>query len=283
MGVYQEIKQKVLRESRRFGKDDMRTVIDNVIVGQSFFRKTGIVNPLEDMYLYLVILNDEHYGFAYNNGGWPDGFNHLGIVNRDVRDVLSDMQTPLYGALEVALLDALADLTVPGSPLDWSYSSFVASGTYTEKANTRARLVTELLPVGSSCLLIGAVSEIAEHMSQRSVIGRITDLGVGRADLVMSGYDVDIGNDKTLQYFGECEYVIVTGSCLSTQTLDGLMDLSSRNGNKLIFYMETGAALAPLLIRNGVMRVVAERFPFYDMPGDTTMKVYDADVSSALT
>jgi uncharacterized protein (DUF4213/DUF364 family) len=72
----------------------------------------------------------------------------------------------------------------------------------------------------------------------------VSDLaGAGQ---VRSGVEVLDGIDSS-RIFEQCPLVLITGSTLVNGTIDGLMELARRHGNRVVFFGTTIAAAAYLL------------------------------------
>jgi hypothetical protein len=80
-------------------------IVDNVLSGQSFFRKTGYDRVLDDMHYCMTILGDGDAGFSYHNT--PILQDILTIVNKYAPDVVGQVQ---HLPLKVSLIDAIASV-----------------------------------------------------------------------------------------------------------------------------------------------------------------------------
>jgi hypothetical protein len=276
--MVQSLLEKTLNKSFELLRErvsDNDLLIDNIIIGTSFYRLTNYSTTLGDMSFYLAIIGQGDSGFAYFN---PEANTHppsetLNYVNKNVLDILSqDLPHPL----RVALSDAVIGVYNRSEGLQPN-NTFKAEGSYAYKAAVRANLLTEDIQPGENVLLVGAVSEIAKEVLTKKGNLKITDLSKEKAKSHLYGVPIELTNGNTLKRMDEADTAIITGATFSSKTVDGIIDMGIKFNTKMIFYLETANNLGPHLIDVGVSKVVAEKFPFYDMPGTTFMEVYKHD------
>ena len=149
---------KVLPE--RIPQDDL--LIDNIIMGASFFRKTNYLGVLGDMNFYLVIIGQGDSGFAYFNPSCdpPTSEELSDYVNKNVLETAKQAKhLPLRTALSDAAI-GMYNRSVNLRPNE----ILKADGSYASKAAVRAGLLTSDIQSGENVLLVGAVSEIAREV-----------------------------------------------------------------------------------------------------------------------
>jgi hypothetical protein len=248
-------------------------LIDNVIKGISYFRKSNYSEVLGDMCFYLAIVGQGEAGFAYFNPS-PKTLNQddlQRIVNKNVfTQAFETNDLPL----KTALIDAITGLYNKSQGLRPN-KVIKAEGSYQSKAAIRARLLTEGIKPAEKVLLVGAVSEIAREVLARQADLRITDLSKDRENTHLHGIPIELTNGKTMERMDEANTAIITGATFSSGTVDGILEYGRELGTKMIFYLETANNFGPQLIDAGAHLVVAEKFPFYDLPGSTFMEVHE--------
>lgn len=136
--------------------------LDNVLSGQTYYRKSSFEEPLSDLSFYLTILDSGSSGFAYHHSAPAQGDNVKRLIDRNAIEVLTS-EDSLEFPLRVSLLDAIygecnrLQGRVP-------YRTYTQDGSYQEKADFRSNLVTEGLLPGSRVLLVGLVTEFVRDM-----------------------------------------------------------------------------------------------------------------------
>ena len=154
---------------------------------------------------------------------------------------------------------------------------FICDGNIKEKANIRSRLLTQHISTGQKVLLIGAVSEIARDVLKSTKNLSITECGQDSRGTGMYDIPIEIGADATLKRLGKSDIAIITGATMTSNTIDDILDIGVKHNVDMRFYLETGSGFSRALLRKGAKLVLAESFPFYDMPGTTKMNLYYDD------
>lgn len=247
--------------------------IDNILSGQTYYRKLALPNPLSDLSFYLTILDGGQLGFSYYNGQPKQGKSILKLVNKNALEVLEsneDMDLPL----RVSLLDAVYGAINQRSGII-PHKIKVINDSYSKKADFRSSLVTEQLEKNTNVLLVGLVPQFVRDMKARDIQVSVSDMSPELEGTTVYGIPIiNSGNAFTLDKLKTCDAAIVTGASIATDTIDSIFEIASASNTKLHFYLETGSNFAPELIRRGAVSVVAEKFPFYDFPGEARFEVY---------
>ena len=71
----------------------------------------------------------------------------------------------------------------------------------------------------------------------------------------------------------KADLAIITGMAITTETMDGLLELCGKNSVKTIIFAETGANLAGYYTKNGADVYLSEHFPFYIFNGYSRIDV----------
>lgn len=264
-----------LDSTRKYDCND-RFVIDNILSGRTYYRKSFLNRTLADLSFYLTILGSGSSGFAYHNG-LPVLGDHLSeLINRSALQVLNGPDEIDF-PLRISILDSAYGEYNRIHSIEPT-RVFVRKGTYAETADFRSQLLVDQITSGQNVLLIGLVTQIARDMLARGLKVSISDMSPDLVDTAVYGIPVVTqGNKWTLERLAISDAAIVTGSVFSTNTLDSIFEVAQLNGVDLFFYLETGSNFAPYLIERGAKFVVAEKFPFYDLPGETRFEVHQPD------
>ena len=68
----------------------------------------------------------------------------------------------------------------------------------------------------------------------------------------------------------DADMVIATGMTMSNGSFDRLLTVARERSIPLLVYAQTGSAIAPCFLGNGVAGISAEPFPFSQFSGDPT-------------
>jgi hypothetical protein len=247
--------------------------LDNILCGRSYYRKTQFDIPLADLSYYLCILGSGMAGFAYFNGNPLQGEQVLKLVDQSVIKLIQKVKD---GPLRISLLDAgCAEFNKQrGITPD---KVIAKRGPYELKANFRSKLITDRIKKGKKVALVGLVTEFIRDLLAKQCKVSICDLSPELRNKTV--YDLPIstlGNGQTLKLIAAADYAIVSGATFSSNTIDSILDTAKQHNTDLYFYLETGSNFAPFLIEAGAKFVLAEKFPFYDLPGETLFEIYEA-------
>jgi uncharacterized protein (DUF4213/DUF364 family) len=261
-----ELSNKVLNEN---------LVIDNIILGRSYFRKTNFSKALGDMAFYLVILDQGDSGFAYFNITDKKAMHneHLSYINQSAIKIAREIQDL---PLKTAIIDAITGVYNKTIKIQ-EHKTIKVNGSYANKASVRASLLTEDIVPNEKILLVGAVSEIAREIISKKGNLRISDLSKERENSYLYGIPIEVKNGITIEIMKEVDTAVITGATFSSGTIDKILEAGKKHNTKMIFYLETANNFGPHLITSGAHKVIAEKFPFYDMPGTTIMEIYSND------
>lgn len=250
-----------------------RSVIDNILAGTTYYRKTSLAYPLADLSYYLTILESGASGFSYFHG---DPIGHqtlLSLIDRSPYEILKKERIPL--SLRVSLLDSMYE-NYNRAILKKPTRTYMRNGNYHEKAKFRAKLLTKNIKPKSKVLMIGLVTEFLDELLNKDITVRITDKSPQLKGASVRGIQIIDGErKKTLKALASADYALVTGAVFTTNTIDEILHTAKIHDTKLCFYLETGSNFAPYLLENGAFLVLAEKFPFYDLPGQSTFEIYE--------
>lgn len=188
-----------------------------------------------------------------------------------------DSRTPPLGHLcvEVATLDAAFGSVEPAVP---PKVEMTGTGTSEERGDLRGTLIAnELSRLGiESVVMVGAVGSVLKELSSRGMQVSAVDMDPAVVGKKLGGVQV-MPSTHTAGLLAHSDAALVTGMTLTTETLEGLMDSALRSATKVVMFCQTGSNFAPDLLELGVSVVIAERFPFYMVPGSTDFRVFRQD------
>ena len=245
-------------------------VVDNILAGTSYYRKSSLGLALSDLSFYYCVLDNDTSGFAYFNESPLSEEELIKLINTPILKAISST-TDI--ALRAALIDA-AYSEYKFKPKIRPVKTHTITGGYKKKANFRSKLLTHDL-LGKHVVIVGLVSEFVRDLLANDCRVSVIDLSPElRGEKILGIPIISDGNHKTLDLIKSADYAIISGCTIANDTVDSIIVVAKNNKTHLRFYMETGSNLAPKVKEAGAELVVAETFPFYDMPGTTTFKVY---------
>ncbi|MFJ4468466.1 Rossmann-like domain-containing protein [Streptomyces sp. NPDC089424] len=180
-------------------------------------------------------------------------------VGADVARLLAHPLLPV----RVAALDAALTHHLPHTPERGAEPVRLPAGSSLEKSRARARAVVELLdpPAGSTVLVVGVVNSLLEELRTRGVHCVPCDLKGG-----VTEWGEPVGTDA-LAAAARCDALLVSGMTLGNGTFDPLRSHAQRHGKRLVMFAQTGGAVLPRFLGQGVSAVCAEPYPFFWLDG----------------
>lgn len=240
--------------------------IHKIVVGASYSTMTDQEAVFQNLFPCTVYLPNA-YGFAYAEGFVPDTAIR-NVMNRDVREVLTDTKLPT--PLRVALCDALyAAVSKKGADGQ-------LQGSLSERAQARADLLIADIPESAEVILLGPASEIIEGAVTKGLTIHVTDRSEQKVGKNYYGVTVEAAQSlaQLVTKYPQTTHIIATGMIFISETADEIFKVTNDHNLHLTLYMETGAWLAPELLTLGATKVVAEEFPFYDFAGPIPYRIY---------
>ncbi|MBG0857213.1 hypothetical protein I2W78_36545 [Streptomyces spinoverrucosus] len=180
-------------------------------------------------------------------------------VGADVARLLDHPLPPV----RVAALDAYLMHVTPHTPDHGADAVRLPAGSSLEKSRTRARAVVELLdlPAGATVLVVGVVNSLLEALRSR---------GIGYIPCDLKGGVTEWGEPvvtDALAAADRCDALLVSGMTLGNGTFDPLRRHALRHGKQLVMFAQTGSAVLPRFLGQGVSAVCAEPYPFFWLDG----------------
>lgn len=206
---------------------------------------------------------------AVEPGGLPDAAID-DCVGAEVARLLEHPLLPV----RVAALDAYLMHVTPHTPKNGALPFLLPAGTSLEKSRTRARAVVELvdLPAGATVLVVGVVNSLLEALRSR---------GIGYVACDLKGGVTEWGEEVVADALGaadRCDALLVSGMTLGNGTFEPLRRHALSYGKQLVMFAQTGSAVLPRFLGQGVSAVCAEPYPFFWLDaGPGTLHRYRTD------
>ncbi|WP_299531970.1 Rossmann-like domain-containing protein [uncultured Streptomyces sp.] len=165
--------------------------------------------------------------------------------------------------VRVAALDAYLMEVSPHGSAAGAVPVTVPAGSSLERSTARARVVVDLLdPVpGSTVLVVGVVNSLLAEIRSRGARVIPCDLAGGRTE---EGEPVVT---DALAALPHCDTVLATGMTLGNGTFEPLRVRALALGRPLVMFAQTGSAVLPRFLGDGVTAVCAEPYPFFWLDG----------------
>lgn len=180
-------------------------------------------------------------------------------VGEDVARLLEHPLPPV----RVAALDAYLMHVLPHTPDHGATPVPLPAGSSLEKSRARAKAVAALLdlPPGATVLVVGVVNSLLEALRSRGLRYVPCDLKGGATE-----WGEPVLPDA-LAAAGRCDALLVSGMTLGNGTFEPLRRHALAHGKQLVMFAQTGSAVLPRLLGQGVSAVCAEPYPFFWLDG----------------
>jgi len=192
------------------------------------------------------------------------------VIGYDGRILVADDR-----ALEVAALDSCYAYVNPSPCL---IHNLVGSSTH--KASLRAKIVLDELEriVGthSKVLMIGVVKTIVEEATSRGMSVLLSDFDLEVVGSTICDIQVRDGAENA-NLISKSDIVLVTGMTISTDTLDDLLEQANLHEVSTVIYAQTGSNFGAAYLKLGVTSVIGEHFPWYCIPGQSTIEIHRSE------
>ncbi|MEU2910704.1 Rossmann-like domain-containing protein [Streptomyces massasporeus] len=180
-------------------------------------------------------------------------------VGADVARLLEHPLPPV----RVAALDAYLMHVLPHTPDHGATPVPLPAGSSLEKSRARAKAVAALLdlPPGATVLVVGVVNSLLEALRSRGLRYLPCDLKGGATE-----WGEPVLPDA-LAAAGRCDALLVSGMTLGNGTFEPLRRHALTHGKQLVMFAQTGSAVLPRFLGQGVSAVCAEPYPFFWLDG----------------
>ncbi|MER7476356.1 DUF364 domain-containing protein [Streptomyces sp. NPDC126510] len=195
---------------------------------------------------------------AVEPGALPDSAVEE-CVGADVALLLEHPLPPV----RVAALDAYLMHVLPHTPQHGATPVALPTGSSLEKSQARATAVADLLdlPPGATVLVVGVVNSLLEALRSRGLRYVPCDLKGG-----VTEWGEPVVTDA-LAAAERCDALLVSGMTLGNDTFEPLRRHALAHGKQLVMFAQTGSAVLPRLLGQGVTAVCAEPYPFFWLDG----------------
>ncbi|MGY0022026.1 Rossmann-like domain-containing protein [Streptomyces sp. YJ-C3] len=183
-------------------------------------------------------------------------------VGADVATLLAHPLAPV----RVAALDAYLMHLRPHTAAHGARTVALAPGTSLEKSRARAAAVVDLLDQGrlspgATVLVVGVVNSLLEELRSRGLRCIPCDLKGGTTE-----WGEPIVTDAAAA-LDHSDAVMASGMTLGNGSFDALREHAVREEKQLVMFAQTGSAVLPRFLGNGVSAVCAEPYPFFWLDG----------------
>jgi len=184
------------------------------------------------------------------------------LAGLSLADLLQDSRL----GVRIAALDAYLGLHAPHGEAPHVHRMLLPHGAPPVRAVARDQAIASLIRIepGTKVGLIGVVNPLVATIQQRGGICLPCDFNMERT---ADGLPVMSDMAPVLE---EADLIIATGMTMSNGSFDHILAAVRRRGIPFIVYAQTGSAIAPHFLGNGVSAVSAEPFPFSQFSADPT-------------
>jgi hypothetical protein len=225
------------------------------VVGASWIYQTTQFSASSTKYQnrYLLLRVDAGFGACCHSE--EQGQAHLAyeLSGCSLRDLLCDPRL----AVQIAALDAYCASVFPHSEVSTA-QHILPAGSPIQRAQARDALIAELIDVqpGQQVALIGVVNPLVQAIRDRGAHCLPCDLTLRTTQW---GDPIEPDMERVL---AQADAVIATGMTLSNGSFDRLIERVRERDLPLLVYAQTGSAIVPRFLGQGVQAVLAEPFPF---------------------
>ncbi|GAA1153961.1 hypothetical protein F4556_001474 [Kitasatospora gansuensis] len=177
-------------------------------------------------------------------------------VGASVAELLAHPLPPV----RIAALDAFLLLARPHTPAHGARPVPIPAGSSLDRSRARARAVVGLVPAEARrVLVVGVVNSLLEQLRERGTAYLPCDLKGGRTEW---GEPV-----RTEAELDDCDALLVSGMTLGNGSFETFAEHARQTGKPLVMFAQTGSAVLPRLLGDGVTAVSAEPYPFFWLDG----------------
>jgi hypothetical protein len=219
---------------------------------------------------YLVLRVESGFGGCCVERDQLDSVIAEELSGRSVAELLRDERTPV----RIAALDAYLSLVRPHREAAQAQVFMLPHGTPLQRAKARDQAIASLLRIepGMRVGLIGVVNPLVDAIRALGGICLPCDFNMQR-----TADGTEVAKDMA-PALAQADMIIATGMTLSNGSFDEILAATRLRNIPLIVYAQTGSAIVPCFLGDGVAAVSAEPFPFSQFSADPTpIHLYRAD------
>ncbi|MFI5529496.1 Rossmann-like domain-containing protein [Kitasatospora sp. NPDC051853] len=170
---------------------------------------------------------------------------------------------PVPQPVRIAALDAFLALARPHTPANGARDVPVPGGSSIERSRARAAAVVGLVPATARrVLVVGVVNSLLECLRERGTAYAPCDLKGGRTE-----WGEEVHRDAVAE-LADCDAMLVSGMTLGNGSFETFAAHARRTATPLVMFAQTGSAVLPQLLHEGVTAVSAEPYPFFWLDGN---------------
>lgn len=211
---------------------------------------------------YLLLRSGATFGACCLEADQLDPVIAEQLAGECLADLLRDERMPV----RVAALDAYLAAVRPHKDNPAATPYLLPFGDPPTRAVARDKAIASLLRIepGQKVGLIGVVNPLVAAIEEQGGVCLPCDFNM---EITQFGHVVTSDMEPVL---ADAEIVIATGMTMSNGSFDRLLTVARERSIPLLVYAQTGSAIAPCFLGNGVAGISAEPFPFSQFSGDPT-------------
>jgi hypothetical protein len=195
------------------------------------------------------------------------------LSGQSVAALLDDPRLPV----RIAALDAYLGTVRPHHDAAAAIRLMLPGGTPLERARVRDEAIAGLLTIaqGQQVGVIGVVHSLIAAIERHGATCLPCDFNMERTQ---SGQPVLSDMTPVLE---QADLIIATGMTLGNGSFDRILATARQRRVPLVIYAQTGSAIIPCFLGDGVAALSAESFPFSQFSADSTpLYLYRTDEST---
>ncbi len=211
---------------------------------------------------YLILRVGKAFGACCVEKGQVDPEIAQKIVGRKVAELLTNSEL----AVRIAVLDAFLGENVPHREAFNAKKITLPLGTSEQRAIARDQAIVSLLSIhpGQKVGLIGVVNPLVKAIRDQGGVCLPCDFSMEK-----TLWGDPVASDMT-QILDECEMLISTAMTLGNNSFDLILKRVRERGIPWVVYAQTGSAIVPFFLDQGVSAISAESFPFSQFSAEPT-------------
>lgn len=184
------------------------------------------------------------------------------LAGKTIAELLQDERLPI----QIAALDAYFASVYPHKTAVLAQSLQLPAGTPLERAVVRDEAIADLLNIKEKQKvgLIGVVNPLVTAIEKHGGICLPCDFNMERTQ---SGISVIKDMNVVLR---DADFIIATGMTLTNGSFDKILAAVRERNIPLVIYAQTGSAIIPQFLGNGVSAIMAEPFPYSQFSAEPT-------------
>lgn len=202
-----------------------------------------------------------------------ENFDFDNIISLDARFVRTESLP-----LKVALIDSCY-----GNLVSEESYCYQINGCTTLKSKKRASIISEAVmdlnnKPNPRILMVGVVNSIVDNLISNGATCILSDLDDKLINQYHKSAIIHHGNMNT-ELINECDVLLITGMAITTQTLGRLLVEANEMKKPVVIFAQTGSNFASEYLELGADCVIAEKYPWYCIPGRSDIKIYKKKVN----